>query len=297
MRIQLLADVCAALIFLHGRQPPIVHGDLKDTNIFVERCASPGKGRYRAKLLDFGLSMMLTKRAQMRGGTVRWMDPELVRNPGQAPSTAADVFSFGIVAFFAVTGSRPHSQLASPDLLELVKSSKEPPLNWSEAEAPALGPSHRPLVERCLEGNSACRPSMIQVKAALLMAARQAKGSDAHLPLEEPAANMHELLQQAREAFATSAGAPSQPKVSARSLNPDDLQRNAPEVPCTTVAVLVDARSRKMQSEEITEQPAILDVSDGFDPFALADKFEKKRQQARAANKRREPIDPPVASV
>ena len=38
VKVQILADISAALIFRHGRWPPIVHGDLKDTNIFVERC-------------------------------------------------------------------------------------------------------------------------------------------------------------------------------------------------------------------------------------------------------------------
>ena len=69
-RVQVLADIGAAMAFLHSSRPQIVHGDLKDSNIFVEETCH---ARRRAKLLDFDLSVLRTKHSRSHGGTVHWM--------------------------------------------------------------------------------------------------------------------------------------------------------------------------------------------------------------------------------
>ena len=50
--LQLLPGICSALWYLHSRHPPVVHGDLKASDIMVEMCRS----EVTPKLLDFGLS-------------------------------------------------------------------------------------------------------------------------------------------------------------------------------------------------------------------------------------------------
>ena len=47
----IMRDVMRAVIYLHDRSPPIVHSDLKPTNIMVQQpWTAP-----TAKLLDFGI--------------------------------------------------------------------------------------------------------------------------------------------------------------------------------------------------------------------------------------------------
>ncbi|CAK0829315.1 unnamed protein product [Prorocentrum cordatum] len=103
-RVQILVGLSAALCHLHSRKPLIVHGDLKPSNVFVVNdCPwTPVK----VKLLDFGLARSLTKHANPLGGTPRWAAPEVFHGRSR-PSTLADVYSFGRIIFFTVTGLQP----------------------------------------------------------------------------------------------------------------------------------------------------------------------------------------------
>jgi len=98
---KLLLDISGALRYLHELEPTVVHGDVKPSNIKVHLS---GRGAAHAKLLDFGLSRLLAKGAEPLGGTRLWMAPELLANRSIRPSPSADVFSFGLLVYFVMTG-------------------------------------------------------------------------------------------------------------------------------------------------------------------------------------------------
>ncbi|KAI3802600.1 hypothetical protein L1987_30739 [Smallanthus sonchifolius] len=50
-RFEIIADVSRALEFLHSRDPPVIHGDVKPSNVLLD-------AEFRAKLSDFGLSRL-----------------------------------------------------------------------------------------------------------------------------------------------------------------------------------------------------------------------------------------------
>jgi serine/threonine-protein kinase len=81
----------------------IVHRDLKPQNIFL---ASDGEGRPIWKIVDFGLSRLVSDtHTQTLGavvGTPGYMAPEQIR--GGDVTGAADVFSLGVIAYRALTG-------------------------------------------------------------------------------------------------------------------------------------------------------------------------------------------------
>jgi len=111
-RYALVIGICSGLCYLHCQTPRVVHGDLKGKNILVERQVPFP----RAKLLDFGLSRMLTKHARPLGGTLEYMAPEVALSKS-SPSCSADVFSFGGVAFFVITGRRPHGDIDRREII------------------------------------------------------------------------------------------------------------------------------------------------------------------------------------
>jgi len=154
VRYRLLDNVVCALRYLHAQDPHIVHGDLKDSNIMVEPVGP------NAKLLDFGLSRILTRNVQPLGGTLHWVAPELIRNPKILPQASADVFSFGRVAYMIITGIFPLVGLQRKDIISAAKEGKQIPLTWSRV----------PLMEECKQLvvqtsllNPKGRPTMRQV--------------------------------------------------------------------------------------------------------------------------------------
>jgi len=159
----ILIDICCALRYLHAQRPCIVHGDLKASNILVEDWHE----HPRPKLVDFGLSRLLTRKAKPLGGTLNWMAPELMKNPGMSPAPSADVFSFGRLAYFVTTGVRPLANIDRRTFVKLARKARIPPLHWPE-EAPFLEPC-RMLVQNCLEVDAAVRPHMVAVHHDLVL--------------------------------------------------------------------------------------------------------------------------------
>ncbi|KAH7290031.1 hypothetical protein KP509_30G029400 [Ceratopteris richardii] len=48
-RFNIIVDTCKALVFLHACKPPIIHGDIKPSNVLLD-------ANFRAKVADFGLA-------------------------------------------------------------------------------------------------------------------------------------------------------------------------------------------------------------------------------------------------
>uniref|UniRef100_A0A6N2KDT3 non-specific serine/threonine protein kinase n=1 Tax=Salix viminalis TaxID=40686 RepID=A0A6N2KDT3_SALVM len=93
-RLQIAKDVAQGLEYLHdGCRPPIIHGNLKPTNILLNE-------NFQAKLADFGLSKIFT----IEGSTKEYIDPEYYFT--NKLTEKSDVYSFGVV-LLAIIASRP----------------------------------------------------------------------------------------------------------------------------------------------------------------------------------------------
>jgi tetratricopeptide (TPR) repeat protein len=92
----LLRDLASALAYLHSRR--FVHRDVSPANV---RCTTDG----RAKLMDFGV---LTTPGFCRdiAGTPPHVAPEMVR--GLPIDHRADIFSFGALAYWLLTGKKAY---------------------------------------------------------------------------------------------------------------------------------------------------------------------------------------------
>ncbi|CAE8589024.1 unnamed protein product [Polarella glacialis] len=125
---RVLLGIMSALRYLHGHEPSIIHGDIKPENVLVRdgEIAFP-------KLVDFGLCRRQLNTSRPMGGTRRWMSPELLL-PGasRAPNRATDIFSFGRLAFFTVTGKKPLSHMNQKEVFEYTRSGKVAELLWPD---------------------------------------------------------------------------------------------------------------------------------------------------------------------
>ncbi|XP_034447484.1 interleukin-1 receptor-associated kinase 1 isoform X2 [Hippoglossus hippoglossus] len=113
-RLSIVEDVSSALAFLHSppdRHAPLIHGDVKSSNILLDR-------HLVAKLADFGLARFGSRRSTGHSatrtasvgktetvrGTLAYLPEEYWRN-GEL-GTAVDVYSFGVVLLEVLTGRR-----------------------------------------------------------------------------------------------------------------------------------------------------------------------------------------------
>ncbi|RID58513.1 hypothetical protein BRARA_F01809 [Brassica rapa] len=99
-RLQIAMDAALGLEYLHiGCRPPMVHRDVKSTNILLDQ-------RFSAKLADFGLSRSVQLGGEYHvptvvAGTPGYLDPECYRT-GRL-TELSDVYSFGIVLLEIIT--------------------------------------------------------------------------------------------------------------------------------------------------------------------------------------------------
>ena len=98
-------DLAEALHVVHAGG--VVHRDIKPANILLNPSASPAI-EFRAKLTDFGIAYLIdSTRLTMPGtviGTAAYLSPEQAR--GDAPESASDVYSLGLVILEALTRTK-----------------------------------------------------------------------------------------------------------------------------------------------------------------------------------------------
>ncbi|WP_067779763.1 serine/threonine-protein kinase [Actinomyces vulturis] len=107
--LPILAQTARALHVVH--EAGVVHRDVKPSNILITT-------ENLAKLTDFGIStsagQLPMTAAGMVMGTAQYLSPEQAM--GNPATPAGDIYSLGVIAFEALTGSRPFSGATQVDI-------------------------------------------------------------------------------------------------------------------------------------------------------------------------------------
>ncbi|POM79016.1 Protein kinase [Phytophthora palmivora] len=99
-KIFMVIGIAQALEYLHGYASPLIHRDLKSTNILLTSTLEP-------KLIDFGVSRGTIDFTMTAGvGTSYWTAPEILE--GKRYTKQADIYSFGVVLTELDTGKMPY---------------------------------------------------------------------------------------------------------------------------------------------------------------------------------------------
>jgi len=157
--LAVLVDSARALAFAH--EQGVVHRDIKPANILLTRAG-------RAKVADFGLARAVDHSSMTTDGkligTASYMSPEQAR--GERATSAADVYSMGVMIYQAVVGRLPFESDSHLGFL-YQHAEIEPPRPDVRLPFPAaLGK----LALECLAKDPAARPTMARVAERLAAA-------------------------------------------------------------------------------------------------------------------------------
>ena len=185
LKYSIVHDVSQGLFFLHTRDQPIIHRDLTAANVLLNSAMV-------AKIADLGVArlMPMVRAPMTKGpGNAAYMPPEAQEGRYDA---SIDIFSFGVLALFALTQTFPDPLRATyTDRGEIVGRSEVQRRSAYIAQIPSESHSRNPLVgviEQCLDNVPAQRPKIQRVLE--LMEAAKAEGHDTHTQM-----NKLELVQ------------------------------------------------------------------------------------------------------
>ncbi|KIM23192.1 hypothetical protein M408DRAFT_321312, partial [Serendipita vermifera MAFF 305830] len=165
-RIKLWRGVVDAVVYLHQRQPTIVHGDLKPGNVLIDDGGRP-------RICDFGLSQVFFDQpgsgmttTTEHTGTERYLAPELlVEDADIHPTTASDVHAMGCLGLEFIYLQRPYSHRKNNLRGVIVADIKK-------GVAPAAESVNPPsplwlLVQSCWKRQPDLRPTASTISSAL----------------------------------------------------------------------------------------------------------------------------------
>ncbi|XP_010024797.2 LOW QUALITY PROTEIN: dual specificity protein kinase splA [Eucalyptus grandis] len=161
-RVHMALDVARGMNYLHHYNPPIIHRDLKSSNLLVDKS-------WNVKVSDFGLSRLKSKAdltTKTGKGTPQWMAPEVLRN--EASDEKSDVYSYGVVLWEIATQKIPWDNLNAVQVIGAVGF-----MNQRLDIPHDVDPQWTSIIESCWHSDPKCRPTFQEILERLKDLQRQ----------------------------------------------------------------------------------------------------------------------------
>ncbi|XP_043351894.1 receptor-interacting serine/threonine-protein kinase 3 isoform X2 [Dermochelys coriacea] len=167
LRFRLLHQVALGMNYLHGLHPPLLHLDLKPSNVLLNL-------ELHVRLADFGLSKfkrVTTKQGMDRsgdeveyGGTLEYMPPESLVDINYKPAPATDIYSYAILTWSVLSGEQPYPNLLPKCMSSLLRMhiprGQRPDMEELEEVTGVEGlEDMKELMKRCWHNDSWERPT------------------------------------------------------------------------------------------------------------------------------------------
>ncbi|XP_050372535.1 serine/threonine-protein kinase EDR1-like isoform X3 [Argentina anserina] len=161
-RVNMAMDIAWGMNYLHHFNPPIIHRDLKSSNLLVDK-------NWTVKVGDFGLSRLkhktfLTNKSGR--GTPQWMSPEFLRN--EPSDEKSDIYSYGVILWELATLKIPWDNLNPMQVIGAVGFMNQ------RLEIPKdVDPKWASIIESCWHSDPACRPTFLELLEKLRVLHKQ----------------------------------------------------------------------------------------------------------------------------
>lgn len=204
--IELIRQICLAMdtahngIFFEGEICPIIHKDIKPSNIFVIEDLE--KDELVIKVLDFGIAELMNKQNQNKdtfAGTPKYCSPEQIK--GQEIDNRSDIYSLGLVAYEMLEKRIPWDiEDTSIGGFYKVHTEMNPEPFTPESKAPT---ELQDLIMRCLAKSPHERPQsvgeMIQILDKIKRSLQPLSSLKSHLDTFTSEADSHQLIDNTKQ--------------------------------------------------------------------------------------------------
>ncbi|XP_034460785.1 ankyrin repeat and protein kinase domain-containing protein 1 [Hippoglossus hippoglossus] len=157
-KFQMIHEVSMGMNFLHSMKPPLLHLNLKTSNILLD-------DHLHVKISDFGLIHWeegMSKKSFMEHltarGNISYIPPETFSQCPDPPGTTFDVYSFGIVMWEILTQQKPYAGCSVTTVLLQVSQGKRPCTEMIPEEKPCECDPLISLMQKCWDQDRRKRP-------------------------------------------------------------------------------------------------------------------------------------------
>lgn len=158
-KLSICLDVADGMMYLHTRNPPIIHRDLKSQNIFI---TEPSPNHFVAKIGDWGSARAVAlsgAKSMTHGvGTACWLAPEVINYAHF--SKDSDVYAFGIVLWEIFSRQEVYEGYSAAQIISKVAH---------EGLRPRIPPNSicGPLMAECWSQDASDRPGFPRILKVL----------------------------------------------------------------------------------------------------------------------------------